>query len=64
MSQRRDELVLRPPIERRPCDDRDVDVAATVAVAAERARPGQVDADQLVAEPLAHALDELAEVVR
>jgi hypothetical protein len=62
VAQRRDELVLRPSIERRACNDRDVDVAASVDVATEGARAREIDPDQLVAEQAPRALDELGEV--
>jgi hypothetical protein len=60
--QGRDELLLPLPIERTAHHDGDVDVAATVDVAAESAGAGQVDANELVVERAADPLDQLLEV--
>jgi hypothetical protein len=57
-----DELLLLRPVERTAHHHGDVDVAATVDVAAEGARAGQVDAHEVVAEQPANACDQLVEV--
>jgi hypothetical protein len=64
VAERRDELVLPFSCERAFHDDGHVDVAASVHVAAERARSGEVDADEVVAEQPTEALDQLVEVRR
>jgi hypothetical protein len=62
VSQRRDEVLLLRTFEWIAHDDRDVDVAAALEIAAQGAGAGEVDAHELVAEHAARALDQLVEI--